>query len=171
MAHSEVLLLQPVDGLGNEGEQVRVKAGYARNYLLPKGVAIPLTRANKKQVEALEKRRTERLAKELEGATKIKEQIEATNIAIAMKTGPGGRLFGAVTAQMLFDRLVEEQVPVERKVVSLPQPIKELGKHSTTIKLHPEVEATLTFEVVSENPIEAAEGEEDEAAEPATSES
>lgn len=153
MAHSEVLLLKPVDGLGAEGDQVKVRAGYARNFLLPQGMAVPLTVSNRKQVEALKKARGLREAKELNGAQEIAAKLEKANIAIAVKTGEGGRLFGAVTTNDLHDKLVAAGIEVEKRRIHLAQPVKTLGKHEVTIKLHPEVSVELSFEVVSENPI------------------
>src|ERR1017187_4538070 len=98
MAHTEVLLIKPVDGLGGEGDQVKVRAGYARNYLLPRGIAVPLTSSNRKQVEALKKRRAMREAQELTGAQELATKLEKTALAFAVKTGEGGKMFGAVTA-------------------------------------------------------------------------
>lgn len=166
MAHSELLLLQPIDNLGSEGDRVTVRAGYARNYLLPRGLAIPVTRANRKQIEALRSRAAERQAKELEGAQQLAARIEAISIVFAVQTGPGGKMFGAVTAQDLLDRLAQAGVTLDKKQVSLYTPVKSLGKHSTRIRLHPEVSLDYAFEVVSENPIEEAE-EGAEAAAPA----
>lgn len=153
MAHSEILLLKPVEGLGGEGDQVRVRAGYARNFLLPRKVAIPLTVANRKQVEALRKSRAIREVRELDGAKALGEKISATRIAIAVKTGEGGKMFGAVTAADIHAKLNEAGVPVEKKRVQLHTPVKTLGQHTTKIKLHPDVVVELTFDVVSENPI------------------
>lgn len=153
MAHSEVLLVKPVDGLGAEGDQVKVRAGYARNFLLPKGIAVPLTQSNRKQIEALKKARTIREAKELEGAQALAKQIEKASIAIAVKTGEGGKLFGAVTANDLHDKLAAAGIPVEKRRIHLGQPVKTLGKHEVKIRLHPEVTVEMSFEVVSENPI------------------
>jgi large subunit ribosomal protein L9 len=153
MAHSEVLLLKPVDGLGAEGDQVKVRAGYARNFLLPQGMAVPLTVSNRKQVEALKKARGMREAKELNGAQELAAKLQKANIAIAVKTGEGGRLFGAVTANDLHDKLVAAGIEIEKRRIHLGQPVKTLGKHEVTIKLHPEVSVELSFEVVSENPI------------------
>jgi len=169
MAKSEVLLVQPVDKLGAEGDQVVVKAGYARNYLLPRKLAVPLTRANRKQMEALKARRAAREAKALEDAKALAEKIAALRFAIAVKTGEGGKLFGSVTAMDLRDKLAEAGVELDRKSVLLPAPIKELGRHTAAIKLHPEVETEFAFEVVSENPIveeaedSEADSEDDEA--------
>ncbi|MCC5805026.1 MAG: 50S ribosomal protein L9 [Opitutales bacterium] len=154
MATSQLLLVQPVEGLGDEGDQVTVRAGYARNYLLPRKIAVPVTRANRKQMEVLKLRAEQRRAKELEGAQKVAARLETINIAFAVKTGPGGKMFGSVTAQDLIDRLAEEGVQLDRKQLSLYSPVKTLGKHETTIKLHAEVSVDFAFEVVSENPIE-----------------
>jgi large subunit ribosomal protein L9 len=153
MAHNEVLLLKPVDGLGAEGDQVRVRAGYARNFLLPQGMAVPLTVSNRKQIEALKKARGMREAKELNGAQELAAKLQKANIAIAVKTGEGGKLFGAVTANDIHDKLVAAGVEVEKRRIHLGQPVKTLGKHEVTIKLHAEVSVELSFEVVSENPI------------------
>jgi large subunit ribosomal protein L9 len=153
MAYNEVLLLKPVDGLGAEGDQVKVRAGYARNFLLPQGMAVPLTVANRKQVEALKKARALREAKELDGAQTLAKQIEKAGIAIAVKTGEGGKLFGAVTANDIHDKLVAAGIAVDKKRIHLGQPIKTLGRHEVKIRLHPEVTVELSFDVVSENPI------------------
>jgi large subunit ribosomal protein L9 len=154
MAHNEVLLLKPVDGLGAEGDQVKVRAGYARNFLLPQGMAVPLTLSNRKQIEALKKARGLREAKELDGAQAIAKQLEKTAVAIAVKTGEGGKLFGAVTANDLHDKLVAAGLQIEKRRIQLGQPVKTLGKHEVKIKLHPDVTVDFSFEVVSENPIE-----------------
>jgi large subunit ribosomal protein L9 len=154
MAHNEVLLLKPVDGLGAEGDQVKVRAGYARNFLLPQGMAVPLTLSNRKQVEALKKARGLREAKELDGAQAVAKQLEKTAIAIAVKTGEGGKLFGAVTTNDLHDKLVAAGLQIEKRRIHLGLPVKTLGKHEVKIKLHPDVTVDFSFEVVSENPIE-----------------
>lgn len=154
MANNQVLLLTPISGLGAEGDTVTVRAGYARNFLLPRKLALPITQANKKHVEALLKAREAREQKEFEDARTVGERIVATNIAIAVKTGAGGRMFGAVTANDLLERLKEEGIELCKKQLALPAPIKELGSHVASIKLHSDVDCELKFEVVSENPIE-----------------
>ena len=156
MANSEVLLLKPVDGLGAEGDQVKVRAGYARNFLLPQGMAMPLTQSNRKRVDALKKARALREAKELDGAQALAKQIEKTSIAIAVKTGEGGKLFGAVTVSDIHEKLTAAGVTLEKRRIHLGQPIKTLGKHEVKIKLHADVSVELSFDVVSENPIEPA---------------
>ncbi|MGB0416329.1 MAG: 50S ribosomal protein L9 [Coraliomargarita sp.] len=164
MATNQVLLLQPIKGLGAEGDTVTVRAGYARNFLLPRKIALPITHANKKQMEALLKAREAREAKELESAKELAERISKTSIALAVKTGEGGKMFGAVTANDLIARLAEEGIELVKKQLGLPAPIKELGSHVAAVKLHAEIEAELKFEVVSENPIEET-ADEAEAAE------
>jgi len=156
MAHSEVLLLKLVDGLGAEGDQVKVRAGYARNFLLPQGMAVPLTVSNRKQVEALKKARALREAKELNGAQEIAAKLAKTNIAIAVKTGEGGKLFGAVTTNDIHAKLSAAGIEIEKRRIHLGQPVKTLGKHEVKIRLHADVSVDLAFDVVSENPIEPA---------------
>jgi large subunit ribosomal protein L9 len=154
MAHTEVLLLKPVDGLGGEGDQVKVRAGYARNYLLPQKWAAPLTTANRKQVEALKKRRAQRESDELSGAQAIAAKLAKLSVAFAVKTGEGGKMFGAITSADLHAKLLESGVEIDRKKIHLHTPVKTLGKHEVKIKLHAEVSVELAFDVVSENPIE-----------------
>jgi large subunit ribosomal protein L9 len=153
MAHSEILLVKPVEGLGGEGDQVKVRAGYARNFLLPRKAAVPVTKANRKQVEALKKRRGEREAHELNGAQEIANKLEKTSLAFAVTTGDGGKMFGSVTAADLHDRLVAAGFNIERKRILLHTPVKTLGKHTVKVRLHADVSVELPFDVVSENPI------------------
>jgi large subunit ribosomal protein L9 len=167
MAHTEVLLVKPVDGLGGEGDQVKVRAGYARNFLLPRNVAVPVTTANRKQVEALKKRRGEREATELSGAQELAKRLEKTGLAFAVTTGEGGKMFGSVTSADLHDKLTAAGFTIDRKRILLHTPVKTLGKHEVKVKLHPEVTVDLTFDVVSENPIEPS-AEEKAAAEQKT---
>ena len=157
MAYSEVLLLKPVEGLGGEGDQVRVRAGFARNYLWPRKIAVPVSHANRKQVEALQAARARREAQELDHAKVLEEKLKKVSVAIAVKTGEGGKMFGSVTAQDIIERLAEEGIEIEKKRLSLHSPLKALGKHSTRIKLHPEISFELELEIVSENPIDEAE--------------
>jgi large subunit ribosomal protein L9 len=154
MAHSEVLLVKPVDGLGGEGDQVKVRAGYARNYLLPRNVAVPVTKSNRKQIEALKKRRGEREAHELNGARELAKKLEKTSLAFAVTTGEGGKMFGSVTVADIHDKLAAAGITIERKRIHLFTPVKTLGKHTVKVKLHSEVTVELPFDIVSENPIE-----------------
>jgi large subunit ribosomal protein L9 len=154
MAHSEVLLVKPVEGLGGEGDQVKVRAGYARNYLLPRQIAVPVTHANRKQVEALKRRRAEREAHELNGANELSKSLEKTSLAFAVKTGDGGKMFGAITSADLHEKLTAAGFAIDRKKILLHTPAKTLGRHTVKVKLHPDVTVELAFDIVSENPIE-----------------
>jgi large subunit ribosomal protein L9 len=157
MPTSEVLLLKPVEGLGGEGDQVKVRAGYARNFLLPRKIGLPVTQANRKQVEALKKRRALREAEDLSGAQALAQKLEKMGgMAFAVKTGEGGKMFGAITAADLHERLVAGGVTIDRKRIHLHTPVKTLGKHTVKVKLHADVSVELAFDVVSENPIVAA---------------
>ncbi len=156
MATTEVLLVKPVEGLGGEGDQVKVRAGYARNFLLPRKIAVTLNASNKKHVEALKKRRAEREQTELSSAQELGKKLEKTSLAFAVKTGEGGKMFGAITAQDVHDKLVASGVELDKKKIHLFTPVKTLGKHTVKIKLHADVTVELGFDVVSENPIEPA---------------
>jgi large subunit ribosomal protein L9 len=156
MATTEVLLVKPVEGLGGEGDQVKVRAGYARNFLLPRKIAVTLSAANKKHVESLKKRRAEREQHELSGAQEVAKKLEKTSLAFAVKTGEGGRMFGAITANDIHDKLAASGLELDKKKIHLFTPVKTLGKHEVKIKLHPDVTVDLPFDVVSENPIETA---------------
>jgi large subunit ribosomal protein L9 len=105
MAKTEVILIQNIVGLGGESDQVRVAAGYARNYLFPQGLAVPLNSTNKKRIEALKKRRGEREAHEFSTMSELAKSVSNLIAVIAVKTGEDGKMFGAVTAGMIADQL------------------------------------------------------------------
>jgi large subunit ribosomal protein L9 len=118
---------------------------------------VPVTKANRKQIESLKKRRAEREAQELSGAQELAKKISATSIAFAVKTGEGGKMFGAITATDIHDKLVEAGVELDKKRIHLHTPVKTLGKHTVKIKLHADVSVEIAFDIVSENPIVEAE--------------
>ncbi len=154
MALSEVLLKKPLAGLGAEGDQVKVRAGYARNYLLPQGIAVPVTQANRKQIEALKKARAIREAQELDEAKALAAKLEGTELTFSVKTGEGGKLFGSVSTADIAAKLAEQGVEIARKQIHLPHgPIKLLGKHTASVKLHAEISVEISVEIVSENPV------------------
>ena len=108
MSTTEILLVEPVDNLGLEGDIVKVRPGYARNFLFPKNKALPLNQANKKRLDALKVARAAREAEEIQGAQEIAFKLNDVSIAVAVKTGSGGKLFGSVTAQHLLEKLDEK---------------------------------------------------------------
>jgi len=152
MATTQVLLIKPVENLGGEGEQIAVKAGYARNFLFPQKLALPVSRANEKQIQALLKARAVREAKELGDASALKEKLEAMSIAIAVKTGEGGKMFGSVTSAQVLEKLEQNGIELPKKSIHM-HPVKELGKNTAQIRLHKDVKFDFEFEVVSENPL------------------
>jgi large subunit ribosomal protein L9 len=161
MATQKLYLLQPIENLGHEGDLVSVKAGYARNFLLPRKMAMPVNRGNQKYIDSLQQRKANRLKQEREFAEALLKKLEGISIAISVKTREGGRMFGSVTASDLLDRLKEEGVELEKKQLNLYTPVKSLGKHITRIKLNADISYDLEWEVVSENPIEPTVVEDD----------
>lgn len=153
MANSDILLLEAIKGLGSEGDTVSVRAGYARNFLFPRKLAIPVNQGNRKQIEFLKVAKEKRVAEELVASKSLAEKIEQTNISIAVKTGDNGKMFGSVTSADILTRLEEQNVLLEKKQLNVAQPIKDLGSHKIQVKLNSEIEATFNLEIVSENPI------------------
>lgn len=153
MAHKQVLLVKPVKGLGNEGEAVKVKAGFARNYLFPQGKALPVNRGTKRQLEVLAKRRDERMARELGEAKELSQRMASMVVAISVKTGEDGKPHGAVTNMEIHKAIKALGIEVDRHQIKVGETIKTLGEHTVTVKIHPEVTAELKINVTSENPV------------------
>ncbi len=146
----EVILRENVEGLGKRGDIVRVKDGYARNYLIPRRLAVPVTHGNIKQIELEKKNWALKHQKEIEAAEGVKDIIEKITITVTKKAGENNQLFGSVTAQDIADALAKEKVEVDKKKIELPEQIKELGTFPVKIKLHPEVVVETKVYVVSE---------------------
>lgn len=164
MAKTEVILTHNIVGLGGESDQVKVAAGYARNYLFPQGLAIPLSGANKRRIEALQKRRAEREAHEFNTMSELSKSISKLIAVLAVKTGDDGKMFGTVTAGMIADQLKTQfDVALDKKKIHLEHPIKALGEYDVDLRLHPEVHATLKVRVESSTPIVQSEAEKEAA--------
>jgi large subunit ribosomal protein L9 len=160
MAKTEVILTHNIVGLGGESDQVRVAAGYARNYLFPQGFAIPLTGANKRRIEALKQRRAEREAHEFNTMSELAKGVSKLICVIKVKTGDDGKLFGSVTAGMIADELKHQfDITLDKKKIHLEHPIRALGEHEVALHLHAEVKSTLKVRVESLTPIIAPVGE------------
>jgi large subunit ribosomal protein L9 len=153
MATTEILLLKHVKSLGAEGDQTRVKAGYARNFLFPNEIAVPMTRTNKKQIEALQKARATREKLDLEQAQTLLKKLSNVSLAIVVKTSENGTMFGAVTAKEISNALEQKGLQIDRKKIHLDSPIKGVGRRKALVKLHDTISFDLYFDVVSENPI------------------
>ena len=157
MATTEVLLVQHMPQLGSEGDVVKVRPGYARNFLIPQKKALPLNLANKKRLDSLLQARALRESDELQKAQEFANKLKDLNIAVAVKTGTGGKLFGSVTINHILEKLSESGFTLDKKHFVSFTPIKELGKQIVTLQLHKDVQAEVEVEVVSENPIEPTE--------------
>ncbi|MGO8765870.1 MAG: 50S ribosomal protein L9 [Limisphaerales bacterium] len=156
MPKTEVILTHNIVGLGGESDQVRVAAGYARNYLFPQRFAIPLTAANKKQIEALKKRRAEREAHEFNTMSELAKGVQKLICTIKVKAGEDGKMFGSITAGMIADELKHQfDITLEKRKIHLEHAIKTLGEHEIELHLHPEVKSTLKVRVESLTPIAA----------------
>jgi large subunit ribosomal protein L9 len=154
MPKTEVILIQNIVGLGGESDNVKVAAGYARNYLFPQGLAVPLTSANKRRIESLKQRRGEREAHEFNTMTELSKSFSMLIAVLQVKTGDDGKMFGAVTAGMVADQLKTQfDIALDKKKIHLEHPIKTLGEHEIELHLHPEVKATLKVRLESTTPL------------------
>ena len=150
MAYMEVILRDDMPNLGKSGDLVRVKAGYGRNYLIPKGIAILATKRNKAQMEHEKRVIAVRRAKQIKTAEDLKAKLEELTVSISKKVGKDDKLFGSVTVKEIADYLGNQGFSIDRKALKLEHPIKELGVHNIPVKLDNEVEATLKVWVVNE---------------------
>jgi large subunit ribosomal protein L9 len=146
----EVILRQHVDNLGRRGEIVKVADGYARNYLLPRKLALPATPGNKQHVERERKIVESREAEERAGAEAIASRLAALTISIARRVGDTEQLYGSVTASDIAEFLKDKGFEIDRRKLILPEPIKALGEHDVPLKLHREVTVPLKVHVVKE---------------------
>lgn len=154
MAKIEVILTHNIVGLGGESDQVKVAAGYARNYLLPQGLAVPVNQANKKRLEALKKRRSERETHDLNSMTELAKSIGKLIAVVTVKTGDDGKLFGSVTNGAIADALKTQfDISLDKKKIHLKEPIKSLGEYEVDLRLHSEVHATLKVRIESVTPV------------------
>ena len=146
----EIILRETVDNLGKRGEVVKVADGYARNYLLPRKLALPATEGNKKHVERERKIVETREAEEKSQADAIAARLAAIDITIARRVGDTEQLYGSVTAADITEFLKAKGFEVDRRKLILPEAIKSIGEHNVPLKLHREVTVPLKVKVVKE---------------------
>ncbi len=144
----KVILLETIDKIGKSGDVISVKEGYARNFLIPQKKARPATPGNMKALEALRKKETAVLAKQVEAARGLAARISAISLTISAQAGEEDKLFGSVTVDTISDSLKEEGVEIDKKDIVMEEPIKKLGVYQVTVKVHPEVKATLRLWIV-----------------------
>jgi large subunit ribosomal protein L9 len=147
----EVILREEVEKLGRRGEVVKVAAGYARNFLLPKRLAVAATASNVKIVEQEKQAHLRREAKEISESQDLAKMLAAVQITIAQKAGENDQLFGSVTAQDIANSLEKQGYTIDRRKVHLEEPIKMLGDFKVSVKLHREVSVELPVHVVRED--------------------
>jgi len=143
-----VILVKDVPGYGTFGDIVNVKDGFANNYLIPRGLALPATEGNIRHIQEILKQKRRKLEREKAKAKEIAEKINGLLIEIAKPVGVTGKLYGAVTVSEIADKIKElADVEVDRKKIMLKSPIKNVGRYNITVKLHPEVSAVITVDV------------------------
>jgi large subunit ribosomal protein L9 len=146
----KLILTQDVSGLGAPGDVVEVAPGYGRNYLVPQGMAIQATRGAEKQIATIRRAREVREVRDMGQAKEIAAQLSDLKVRLPARSGEGGRLFGSVTSTDVVDAVHSAGGPkLDRRLITLAAPIKSLGQHTIKVKVHPEVEASLTLEVVA----------------------
>ena len=145
----KLILTHEVSNLGEPGDVVDVKDGYGRNYLLPRRFAIRWTKGAAKQVESIKAAREAHAIHDLEDAQEVKGRLEAEPINVGAHAGEGGRLFGAVTVGDIADALASAGATVDKRRIEVPSPIKTLGAHEVSVRLHPEVTAEVRLNVVA----------------------
>jgi large subunit ribosomal protein L9 len=150
MPLTELILTENVPGLGAEADVVKVRRGYARNYLLPRKMAYEVTPAALRQLNMLKQKRVEREARELDDAQELARRIGKARFVFTLETGESGKAFGSVTTQDIVNRLKNEVgAEIDRHKIVLERPIKDTGEHEVAIKLHHDVTAHLVFQVKS----------------------
>ena len=144
----KVILQREVDKLGAPGDVVEVKDGYARNFLIPRGLAAPATKGGMRHADRLRSTHQTRVQKAVTEARAVADRLGAKPLRIPARAGEDGRLFGSVTAADVADALTAAGAVVDRRHVHLEEPIRSVGTHDVAVHLHPEVNATVTVEVV-----------------------
>jgi large subunit ribosomal protein L9 len=146
----KLVLRSNVEGLGSRGAVVEVKAGYARNYLLPKGLALPASEASMRRIEAERKRIVVAEANARDEAAQLAERMRDVSLTLAKKVGENQELFGAVTVAEIAEKLGEAGFEIDRKFIRLNEPIRKLGIYDVTLELHHEVQPVVKVWVVKE---------------------
>ena len=149
MAYAEVILTENIPNLGAEADLVRVRRGFARNFLIPNGKALEVTPSSLRKINHLKAKRSEREARELTAAEQLASKINKLVLDFSLETGETGKAFGSVTAKDIHDRLAAElnNIELPKHAVSLEKPFKESGEHEMEVRLHPDVTAKLRVRI------------------------
>ena len=146
----KLILTQEVTGLGAAGDVVEVKDGYGRNYLVPRGLGIRWSRGGEKTIESIKSARASRAVRDQDHAADVKTKLEAAPVNVQVRAGEGGRLFGSVTVSEIAGAIAATSgEEVDKRTIVVDQPIKSLGAHEVSVKLHEDVSATVSLNVVA----------------------
>jgi large subunit ribosomal protein L9 len=146
----KLILTQDVSGLGAPGDVVEVKDGYGRNYLVPRGLAIGWTKGGEKQITQIKRARSAREIRDLDHANEVKAQLEGLKVSLPTRAGDSGRLFGSVTVGDIADAVKAAGGPdLDKRRIEVGNPIKTVGAHTVSVRLHADVAATVTVNVVA----------------------
>jgi large subunit ribosomal protein L9 len=147
----KIVLRDDVENVGRKGDLIEVTDGFARNYLVPRGLAMKATKGVVRQADAMRKSRDAREARDRDAAQALADQLTGRRIALRARAGEGGRLFGSITAADVVDAVREQTgVELDRRKTQLAEPLKELGAIDVPVKLHPDVDVILSIDVVAE---------------------
>ena len=146
----EVILREHVDNLGRRGDVVKVAAGYARNYLLPRRLALPVTESSRRQIERERDKAEARDAEEQAAAEALAQRIAVVDVSIARRVGENQTMYGSVTSADIAQALAAKGFEVEKRRIHLPEPIKTIGEHTVPVRVHREVTAAVKVRVVAE---------------------
>ena len=149
MRNVQVILSEDVPSLGDAGELVNVKPGFARNYLIPQGKAIAATESNKRELEHQQRVIAEKVRREVEQLEGERKKIHGVVVELSAQAGEEGKLFGSVTVLQIAEKLAEQGLEIDRRRIDLAEPIKALGEHDVVVKLHRQVTATIKVKVVA----------------------
>jgi large subunit ribosomal protein L9 len=145
----KIILTQEVTGLGSAGDIVEVRDGYGRNFLIPRGFGIRWTKGGEKTIESIKAARSSREVRDLDHAKEIKAKLEGATVELPVRAGAGGRLFGAVTVTDIAGAISQAGASVDKRKIIVGNPIKSLGSHQVTVKVHDDVDATVNLNVVA----------------------
>ncbi len=150
MRQVTLILREAVASLGEAGDVVKVKPGFARNFLIPQGKASVATPANVQEIEHQKRVVAERVAKELKSLQAVRDRIESLSLEVVARVGEEGKLFGSVTVLQIAEQLAAQGIEIDRRRIDLPEPIKEAGEHTVPIKLHRDLVANVKVKVSPE---------------------
>lgn len=145
-----IILLEHIEKVGAKHDVVKVKDGYGRNYLIPKGLAIVANKPNLARLDGLKKQAAKKEGAIIAAFKEVAAKLAGAKLSIAAKAGESGRLFGSVSAQNISAALKELGVDADKRIIEMPEEVKELGSYTATVKFHPEVHQDVAFDVVAE---------------------